>query len=279
MSIKGGDAASFSAPGASSLSSAPPLPPAPPAAPAAPAPPPGSGAAAPAAAAGGMDAVFGQLNRGEGITGGLRKVDQSEMTHKNPSLRSAAPIAAAVAGGKPAPPKPGSKPGAVKAKKPSKTVLEGNKWCIEYHEGEKGIVIDETSLGQTVNVFGCKDTVVQVKGKINAIQMVSCSKTSILLDTLVSSLELTSSSSFTIQVTGTVPTILIDSCDSGQVYLSQASKEVEIVTAKSSAINVSVPKPGAEEGEYTEIALPEQLRHQLDPTGNGIKSEVVAHSG
>lgn len=228
-----------------------------------------------------MEALFGQLNKGEGITSGLRKVDKSEMTHKNPALRSAAAAATttAPAAGKPAPPKPGSKPGAVKPKKQAKTALEGNKWCIEFHEGERGIVIDDTSLGQTLNVFGCKDTVVQVKGKINAIQMVSCSKTSIVLDTLVSSLELTSSSSFTIQVLGTVPTILIDSCDSGQIYLSEASKTVELVTAKSSAINVSVPKIGGEEGDYTEIALPEQLRHQLDATGSSIKTEVVAHSG
>jgi adenylyl cyclase-associated protein len=226
-----------------------------------------------------MEALFGQLNKGEAITGGLRKVDKSEMTHKNPALRATAPATNAVASAKPAPPKPSSKPGSVKAKKQAKTALEGNKWCVEFHEGERGIVIDDTSLGQTMNVFGCKDTVIQVKGKINAIQMVSCSKTSIVLDTLVSSLEMTSSSSFTVQVLGVVPTILIDSCDSGQIYLSEACKSVELVTAKSSAINVSVPKPGAEEGEYTEIALPEQLRHQLDDTGKNIKTEVVAHSG
>ena len=225
-----------------------------------------------------MGAVFSQLNQGEGITSGLRRVDKSEMTHKNPSLREAA-APAAPASGKPAPPRPGSKPGSLKAKRPSKTALEGNKWCIEYHEGEKGIVIEDTSLGQTVNVFGCKDCVIQVKGKVNAIQVVSCTKTSILLDTLVSSLELTSSPSFTVQVTGAVPTILIDSCDSGQVYLSQAAQDVEIVTAKSSAINVSVPKEGGEEGDYTEYALPEQLRHQFDPTSKAIKSAIVAHSG
>jgi adenylyl cyclase-associated protein len=193
-------------------------------------------------------------------------------------LREAAAVPV-TSSSKSGPPKPGSKPGFLKAKKPAKTALEGNKWSVEYHEGEKEIVIEDTSLSQIVNVFGCKDTVIQVKGKVNAIQMVSCSKTSILLDTLVSSLELTSSQSFTIQVTGAVPTILVDSCDSGQIYLSQASKNVEIVTAKCSAINVSVPKEGAEEGEYTEIALPEQLRHQLDPAGAGIKSEIVAHSG
>lgn len=36
-----------------------------------------------------MSSVFAQLNQGEGVTKGLRKVDKSEMTHKNPELRSA----------------------------------------------------------------------------------------------------------------------------------------------------------------------------------------------
>jgi adenylyl cyclase-associated protein len=269
---KGGDAES-----ASSATSGPPPPPPPPGPPAAPAPPPApSAAAGGSATAGGMDAVFSQINKGEGVTGGLRKVDPSQMTHKNPDLRSAAPPAAS---SKPAPPKPGSKPGSLKSKKPAKTALEGNKWSVEYHEGNRSIVIEETSIGQTVNVFGCKDSIVHVKGKVNAIQMVSCTKTSILLDTLVSSLELTSSPSFTVQVTGSVPTILIDSCDSGQVYLSEQSLGAEIVTAKSSAINISIPKPGSTDGEYVEIALPEQLRHQITPGGKGIKSEVVEHSG
>lgn len=44
-------------------------------------------AQAAAAEAGGMDAVFNQLNQGENVTKGLKKVDPSQMTHKNPELR------------------------------------------------------------------------------------------------------------------------------------------------------------------------------------------------
>lgn len=81
------------------------------------------------------------------------------------------------------------------------------------------------------------------------------------------------------QVTGSVPTVLVDSCDSGQIYLSAQSLNAEIVTAKCSAINVSVPTADGAEGEFVEIALPEQLRHQIQGPGKGIKSEVVEHSG
>lgn len=70
---------------------------APPAAPAPPPPPPPAPAAprAPAAvAAGDMGGVFAALNKGEGVTSGLKKVDKSEMTHKNPELRAGGIVSA-----------------------------------------------------------------------------------------------------------------------------------------------------------------------------------------
>ena len=81
---KGVHVSEFKAP--QSAEASPPSPPPPP-----PPPPPPSicGATpAPAPAAGGVAAVFAELNRGEEVTKGLRKVDKSEMTHKNPALRA-----------------------------------------------------------------------------------------------------------------------------------------------------------------------------------------------
>lgn len=294
---KGGDAtataASLKQSASVADSGAPPPPPPPPPAPVfessgiPPPPPPPSAAAAAgtggagSATSGGMDAVFSQLNQGEGITKGLKKVDASQMTHKNPELRNAAPPVAGSSGSsKPTPPRPGSKPAGMRPKKPAKTELEGNKWNVENHENNSSITIENTELSHTVNIFGCKNTVIQVKGKINAIAMVSCQKTSIVFDSLVSALEITSSPSFAVQVMGRVPTIVLDSCDSGQIYLSssEAAAEAEIIASKCSALNVSIPKKGAEEVEYVELALPEQLRFSVTPQGT-LKSEVVAHTG
>ena len=74
----------------SSAAGGPPPPPPPPPPPVAPPPPPAG--AAPAPAAGGVAAVFAELNRGEEVTKGLRKVDKSEMTHKNPALRAGSTV-------------------------------------------------------------------------------------------------------------------------------------------------------------------------------------------
>lgn len=78
---------------AASSAAPPPPPPPPPAAPPAP-PAPGAAAAPKPAAGGGLGNVFAELNRGEDVTKGLRKVDKSEMTHKNPELRTSSVVPA-----------------------------------------------------------------------------------------------------------------------------------------------------------------------------------------
>lgn len=83
----------------------------------------------PAAPAGGFGAVFSELNRGEDVTKGLRKVDRSEMTHKNPSLRAGSTVSDAPRSKSPVPGKK-PKPESMRVKKPSRKVLEANKWTI-----------------------------------------------------------------------------------------------------------------------------------------------------
>lgn len=169
----------FSSGGASASGSAPPPP-----------PPPPPAVAAPAASGGGAAAVFAELNRGEEVTKGLRKVDKSEMTHKNPNLRASSVVPATNNGAASAkrPTKP-SKPAALSGKKPSKFALEGNKWTIvrrllpsthlipnllekqEYYENEPSLIVDNVEIGHVVYIYGCKNTTIQVKGKVNAINL------------------------------------------------------------------------------------------------------------
>ena len=89
-------------------------------------------AGASAAPTSGIGAVFAELNQGSDITKGLRKVDKSEMTHKNPSLRAGSTVAEGSSSGRGKSPVPGKKPKpeAMRVKKPPKKELEGNKWLI-----------------------------------------------------------------------------------------------------------------------------------------------------
>ena len=53
------------------------------------------------------------------------------------------------------------------------------------------------------------------------------------------------------QVLTKVPTISIDKTDGCQIYLNQASLDVSIVSAKSSEMNVLVPKADGDYVSYT----------------------------
>ncbi|KAI0329833.1 cyclase-associated protein [Cubamyces sp. BRFM 1775] len=264
--------ASSSAPAPAGGAPPPPPPPPPPVAPPAP-------AASAAPAAGGINAVFEQLNRGEEVTKGLRKVDKSQMTHKNPALRAGGTVPAttsspAAAAKKPTKP---SKPQALMGKKPAKFALEGNKWAIEYQENQSPLTLDNVEISQTVNLYGCKNTTVVIKGKCNAVTMINCTKTSVLVESVISSVSVTNSPSFALQITGKAPTIQLDSTDSGQIYLSKDCLDVEITTAKCSSINVSLPVEGEEEGVFNEQPIPEMFRTTV--VDGKLVTTAVEHAG
>ena len=66
------------------------------------------------------------------------------------------------------------------------------------------------------------------------------------------------------------------------MYLSEEGLATDVITAKSSSLNVSVPVVGGEPGEFEELALPEQLKHTLARSAGNkpqLKSEVVQHVG
>lgn len=203
------------------------------------------------------------------------------MTHKNPNLRTSSAVASSkeesssAGAGRPAIPR---KPASF-AKKPAKKELDGNKWTIENFENDREIVIDGTEISHTINVFSCKNSVIQIKGKVNAVSLVGCSKTSVLLDSTVSALSITSSPSFTVQILGVVPTILIDNTDGGQVYLGKDSLAVEVITSKTSGLNISIPDANSkEEGEYVERPVPEQMKTVVGQDGK-LVTTIVEHSG
>ncbi|KAK3067520.1 hypothetical protein LTS18_001091, partial [Coniosporium uncinatum] len=209
-------------PQASSGGPPPPPPPMPANFQAAPPPPPAVGAAQKTGGTDTMGAVFDQLNRGESVTSGLKKVDPSMQTHKNPSLRAAGSVpsitrsdsdSGSLRSKSPAPPGKKPKPEAMRTKKPPRKELDGNKWIIENFESPSDVVEIEANMTQSILITKCKATTIRVSGKANAISLDNSPKTSIILDSLVSSIDVIKCSSFALQVLGTLPTVLLDQVD------------------------------------------------------------------
>jgi adenylyl cyclase-associated protein len=107
--------------------------------------------------------------------------------------------------------------------------------------------------------------------------VVNCTKLSVLIESVISSVEITKSPSFVVQITGSCPTIQLDQTDQGQIYLSKESLGCEITTAKCSSINVSLPVPGEDDGVFEEQAVPEMLKTFVKD--GKLVTEVVEHKG
>ena len=225
-----------------------------------------------------MNAVFDDLNKGSDVTRGLKKVDASQMTHKNPSLRATAPVPTrsdsdgSLRGKSPAPGKK-PKPESMRTKKPPRKELDGNRWIIENYDSETSLVEIDAELNQTILISRCKNTTIQIHGKTNAISVDNSSRTSLIVDSLVSSVDVIKCPNFAIQVIGMLPTILLDQVDGATVFLSQESLNTEIFTSKCSSVNINVPT----EDDSVENAIPEQIRSYIKD--GKVVSEIVEHAG
>jgi len=112
---------------------------------------------------------------------------------------------------------------------------------------------------------------VQIKGKVNSISIDSCKKTSVVFDSLLAQVEVINSKSIEVQTLGTMPTVSIQKTDGCQVYLSDQSLNAEIVSSKSSEMNILVPKA---DGEMAEYPVPEQFKTTLSKDKKKLETTV-----
>eukprot|EP00897_Mesotaenium_endlicherianum_P004116 jgi/Mesen1/3732/ME000203S02821 len=234
---------------------------------------PASGANSGAAAAVGMSKVFAELNRGENVTSGLKKVTD-DMKTKNRSERSGAVPAsistsAAATGAE-------TRPAQKVVAAPKLELQQGRKWVIENQVDNKSIVISETEARQTVYIFNCRGSVIQVQGKVNNITLDKCTKTGIVFQDVVAACEIVNCTSVEVQCQGTAPTIAVDNTNGCQLYLSATSVGAALTTAKSSEVNVLVPGASPKD-DLVEHALPEQFLN-IFQDGHFVTTSV-SHSG
>jgi len=250
----GGDAITVAKSPNSRQAPPPPPPAGPPGAPPPPPPPPPPAEDSAQTENTGRGALMDALNKGTDIAASLKKVSDEEKTHKNPSLRGEGIVKASN----------GIKSSGGKADggpaKPPRMELDGKRWYVEYQKNNDCVVIAETETNQSVYLFKCENSTVQVGGKCSNIILDQCKKVGLVCQSVVAGVEVINCQSVKIQVLGAVPTISVDKTDGCQMFISQDSLGVNIITAKSSEMNVMIPNGD----EFLEQPLPEQFRTQID---------------
>merc|ERR1719184_659153 len=147
-------------------------------------------------------------------------------------------------------------------------VRVAKQWEVEYYKNKPDLVIDGAEANQSVYVFKCEGSTVKVNGKCNNIIIDSCKKVAVVFDTVVSSVEFINCQSVQMQVLGKVPTISVEKTDGCQMFINKESVGVEIVTAKSSEMNVMIPVGD----DFVEQPVPEQFKTVI----NGGKLKTTA---
>lgn len=220
-----------------------------------------------------MGAIFDQLNRGESVTAGLKKVDKTQMTHKNPDLRAGSTVSSSAS--KAAAPTTTTKAAPTQSRPPRKE-LDGNKWSIENYENTKTPIEIDAERNHSILITRCNTTTIRVNGKANAVSIDNCNRLDIIVDSLVSSVSIVGSKNFRMQVLGALPSVQLDKVDGATIYLSQDSLNAEVYTSKCSSINVTLP-PVREQDDSVEVPVPEQIRSWVE---NGrLISEIVKQEG
>ncbi|KAF4695701.1 hypothetical protein FOZ60_003714 [Perkinsus olseni] len=153
--------------------------------------------------------------------------------------------------------------GGVKAcpKKPRCEVLRDN-WIVENYINHSGVLeLPDVTMKQLVYISNSTNTTIQIPTKCKSVCLDGSKNVQLILESVISSVELVNCESCRVQTIGCVPCISIDKCSGVQLFLSNASLDCTITTSKSSEMNLNIPI--SEDGDYKEMPIPEQFVHKL----------------
>ena len=135
----------------------------------------------------------------------------------------------------------------------------------------------DVEISHSVLISKCNNTTIILKGKGNAVTIENTNRLSLVVESLVSTVDVVKSQNFALQVMGTIPTVLLDQLDGAQIYLSKESSGTRVYSSKSASINLNVIS-GPEE-DYKEIPLPSQICSYFDEDKGDVVNEIVSHAG
>lgn len=164
----------------------------------------------------------------------------------------------------------------MRTKRHPRKELDGKKWIIENYDSPDGVLEVSASISHSILISRCTKTTIRILNKANAISIDNCNQVSLVIDSLVSAVDVIKSPKFELQVLGVVPTIMLDQVDGAAIYLGKQSLGTEVFTSKCAGVNVNLPMR-TEEDDYEESPLPEQIRSFVK--GGVLVSEIVEHAG
>lgn len=230
-----------------------------------------------------MSALFSQLqsiDQSSGKTAGLRTVTKEMKSGANkdaPPVPVKSPSAAAGAG-------------VAKGRDdgiPSGTAivqLQDKRWAVEFQQtaGTQLHLSPEPQgeqrgleINHEVYIYACKDVAIFVDAKCKGVKVDKCKNVTLIVNSLLSGIEIVNCKKIKMQVQAgqSLPSVAIDKSDGVTVGLSFTSRAAQVVSSKSSEMNVYFPLTAAEDSEWVELPIPEQFVSKLS-ADNKLHTEV-----
>jgi len=141
--------------------------------------------------------------------------------------------------------------------------LQRNNWIIENQEGGTHILDEGVDQTHLIVIINCANITVKLPNKVKNICVDGCHKVALIASDVVSCIEAVNSDRLQLQTLGKVHSFAIDKCDGVNIWLSKESLGADIVSSKSSEMNVTIPDPKGEDGDIIEQPIPEQFVTKL----------------
>jgi len=214
---------------------------------------------------GGLNAVFGELSQGLEVTKGLKKVTPDmkakNRTDKTGKVTEAAP----------------KKTGPKREKGAAGIRFVGGRWMAEnFNEGEH--TLDKADMKSNVYITMCDDARFIVPGKVKSICVDSCVKCDVIIQEVISTVEVVNCKSVTLWLQDKTPSVAVDKTQSARVVLSKKAFDVapEIYTSNVTAMNIEIPGVD-EKADNVELPVPEQFLTRINPKTRTVETTQVKH--
>lgn len=201
---------------------------------------------------------LGNIDQSSGKTAGLRHVTKDMKSTSKPADGSAAAVTPSAAA------TPKAAVSRADGNMPTGTPvckLVDQQWKVEFQQGLKEPlhISEGVTIKHKVYIYACKDAVIFVDAKCTNVIIDNCRNVTVVVDSLLSGVEVVNCKKTKIQCNKMLPSVAIDKTDGCTVGLAWACRSAQIVTSKSSDMNVTFPVSEAEDADWIEQPIPEQF--------------------
>jgi adenylyl cyclase-associated protein len=160
-------------------------------------------------------------------------------------------------------------------KKDPKKELKYNSWYIENY-GKEVLKFegDDATTSHSFNIMKCTDTTIVISGKIKNVMLNDCQGVKLILDSVISMIELLNCKKISCTIKVVCPQFMIERSHGIQLYLFPSAKGTKINSTCSQSMVINYPLEGAkEDDEWIDATIPETYVSQIK--GDKVVSEAL----